>query len=79
MAFVEVFDLFRTCRDRHKRVGRSKSGGTVRVAVSAIEIKAAVPNDSVFNTLYWLPMAGLMVRNLRPLRDRNVAAARRCS
>jgi len=80
-AFGEVFDLFSTCRDRHGRIGRRDSGGAVCMTGSAIEIKAAVGNDYVFTAVHHLLMAVLMVRSLRPLRGRSVAAAAysRCS
>ena len=47
------------------------------MASSAIAINTAVSNDHAFFVLKCLPIAGLMVRGLRPMRGRNVAAASR--
>jgi hypothetical protein len=75
--FYEVFKLFRNCGGGHESGTHRDRSGAVRVASSAIEIKPAVSNDHAFHVLHRLPMAGLMVRGLRPLRGWNVAAASR--
>jgi hypothetical protein len=76
-----VFDAFRANGLGCGRGGLYDSSHAVRVAGSAIEIKATLASDPFCEALHSLSMARLMVRHLRGLCRLNVATVRldRCS